>query len=251
MTLNRGPKYYVYKAAAFVGTDRVEYKIRWPSLTVSALLAGLGRRVFRYRTAVIPSPSSRNLRHHRRKSSTALLTRPRSATLLVPTAMTPQGLQHLHLPCENTSPAKHHQYSIESYLDVGSCLRHCKAMKYFRCLAHYTTVDVNSNIKGNFICRLQDELAAPPVATETRRRLSYGGCTPPPPEFFCPISHCLMTEPVTLLNTGITFNRTSIQAWMRTGALSHPLPCPLTPKLVSLQLNQKDIQTCKQTQRHR
>lgn len=26
-----------------------------------------------------------------------------------------------------------------------------------------------------------------------------------------------MTEPVTLVNTGITFNRTSMQAWMRTG----------------------------------
>lgn len=47
--------------------------------------------------------------------------------------------------------------------------------------------------------------------------MSYSGNAPPPAEFFCPISHCLMTEPVTLLNTGITFNRTSIQAWMRTG----------------------------------
>ncbi len=73
-------------------------------------------------------------------------------------------------------------------------------------------------------CRLEQDIA--PADDEQnekrRRRMSFGGVAPPPPEFFCPISHCLMTEPVTLLNTGITFNRTSMQAWMRTGAASLP-----------------------------
>ena len=49
-----------------------------------------------------------------------------------------------------------------------------------------------------------------------QRRGSLGGPSPPPPEFFCPISHCLMMEPVKILNTGVTINRTSAQAWMRT-----------------------------------
>ncbi|KAK9907505.1 hypothetical protein WJX75_004954 [Coccomyxa subellipsoidea] len=70
----------------------------------------------------------------------------------------------------------------------------------------------------------QESAPAEPAVDVRRRRLSYTGSAPPPPEFFCPISHCLMTEPVTLLNTGITFNRTSIQAWMRTGART----CPVT-----------------------
>lgn len=89
------------------------------------------------------------------------------------------------------------------------------------------------------LCRLEQDTAPKDEEKDEkrRRRLSYGGMAPPPPEFFCPISHCLMTEPVTLLNTGITFNRTSMQAWMRTGAISlltisfswHPhSPCPYT-----------------------
>ena len=49
-----------------------------------------------------------------------------------------------------------------------------------------------------------------------QRRGSLGGPSPPPQEFFCPISHCLMMEPVKILNTGVTINRTSAQAWMRT-----------------------------------
>ncbi len=48
---------------------------------------------------------------------------------------------------------------------------------------------------------------------ERSGRGSLGG---PPAEFFCPISHCLMMEPVKILNTGVTINRTSAQAWMRT-----------------------------------
>lgn len=54
------------------------------------------------------------------------------------------------------------------------------------------------------------------VALGAQRRGSLGGPSPPPPEFFCPISHCLMMEPVKILNTGVTINRTSAQAWMRT-----------------------------------
>lgn len=57
-----------------------------------------------------------------------------------------------------------------------------------------------------------------------RSRSSLSGQTPPPPEFFCPISHCLMMEPVKILNTGVTINRTSAQAWMRTRSQV----CPVT-----------------------
>ncbi|CAL5228978.1 g12211 [Coccomyxa viridis] len=59
---------------------------------------------------------------------------------------------------------------------------------------------------------------------ERRGRGSLGGPSPPPAEFFCPISHCLMMEPVKILNTGVTINRTSAQAWMRTRSQV----CPVT-----------------------
>lgn len=54
------------------------------------------------------------------------------------------------------------------------------------------------------------------VGDERKRRSSLGGTISPPTEFFCPISHCLMMEPVKILNTGVTINRASAQAWMRT-----------------------------------
>ncbi|CAL8462934.1 g2468 [Coccomyxa elongata] len=72
-----------------------------------------------------------------------------------------------------------------------------------------------------------------------RRRVSFGGVAPPPPEFFCPISHCLMTEPVTLLNTGITFNRTSMQAWMRTGGRNCPVTGQPLQGWIALESNEK------------
>jgi hypothetical protein len=43
-------------------------------------------------------------------------------------------------------------------------------------------------------------------------------------EFYCPVSRRLMTEPVTLLNTGAVLSRTSLQAWLRSGEHS-PLYC--------------------------
>lgn len=60
---------------------------------------------------------------------------------------------------------------------------------------------------------------------ERNRRHSYAGPAPPPREFFCPLSKCLMTEPVKLLNTGVTISRTGMQAWLRTGAPAHPSTC--------------------------
>ena len=57
--------------------------------------------------------------------------------------------------------------------------------------------------------------------SERNRRHSYAGPAPPPREFFCPLSKCLMIEPVTLLNTGVTLSRTGMQAWLRTGTALH------------------------------
>ncbi|EIE27275.1 hypothetical protein COCSUDRAFT_55295 [Coccomyxa subellipsoidea C-169] len=86
----------------------------------------------------------------------------------------------------------------------------------------------------------QQESAEEETAVDTRRRrMSYSGNAPPPAEFFCPISHCLMTEPVTLLNTGITFNRTSIQAWMRTGARTCPVLGQPLQGWIALESNEK------------
>lgn len=63
---------------------------------------------------------------------------------------------------------------------------------------------------------------------QRKRRHSYA-CSPatPPREFFCPISKCLMTEPVLLLNTGVTLSRTALQAWLRTGVRSAHSPLVL------------------------
>jgi hypothetical protein len=60
------------------------------------------------------------------------------------------------------------------------------------------------------------------TAEPQRKQRHSIACSPatPPREFFCPISKCLMTEPVLLLNTGVTLSRTALQAWLRTGATS-------------------------------
>lgn len=59
--------------------------------------------------------------------------------------------------------------------------------------------------------------------SSNKRRHSYAGPSAPPREFFCPISRSLMTEPVKLMNTGVTLNRTSLQDWLRKGLpLCHP-----------------------------
>ena len=42
------------------------------------------------------------------------------------------------------------------------------------------------------------------------------GLPAPPADFICPLSQCLMTEPVTLTNTGVTLQRSSAQKWFRT-----------------------------------
>ena len=42
----------------------------------------------------------------------------------------------------------------------------------------------------------------------------------PPSDIFCPVSRRLMTEPVTLLNTGAVLSRSSLQAWLRAGGHS-------------------------------
>lgn len=62
-----------------------------------------------------------------------------------------------------------------------------------------------------------------------KRRHSYAGPSAPPHEFFCPISRSLMTEPVKLMNTGVTLNRTSLQDWLRKGSMV----CPVTATKIS------------------
>ena len=49
------------------------------------------------------------------------------------------------------------------------------------------------------------------------------GLPAPPEDFICPLSHCLMTEPVTLTNTGVTLQRSSAQKWFRTRKSRHTL----------------------------
>ena len=69
--------------------------------------------------------------------------------------------------------------------------------------------------RANLDINRQHFEAAEPIS---KRRHSYACPTTPPREFFCPVSKCLMTEPVLLLNTGVTLSRTALQAWLRTGA---------------------------------
>lgn len=53
----------------------------------------------------------------------------------------------------------------------------------------------------------------PSIEIDTR---TLAGISPPPEGFMCPLSRCLLTEPVTLRNTGVTIQRTSAQNWLRT-----------------------------------
>ena len=85
-------------------------------------------------------------------------------------------------------------------------------------------------------CRRLDQaaktlLAQPktsPNPAAGRRSVSFeldmtmlAGLPAPPEEFICPLSQCLMTEPVTLINTGVTLQRSSAQKWFRTRESPH------------------------------
>jgi len=50
---------------------------------------------------------------------------------------------------------------------------------------------------------------------------TLAGLPAPPENIVCPVSRCLLTEPVTLLNTGVTLQRSSAQKWYRTGGCSN------------------------------
>ncbi|CAK0732154.1 hypothetical protein CVIRNUC_000092 [Coccomyxa viridis] len=72
---------------------------------------------------------------------------------------------------------------------------------------------------------------ASPNPAAGRRSVSFeldmtmlAGLPAPPEEFICPLSQCLMTEPVTLINTGVTLQRSSAQKWFRTRSNF----CPVT-----------------------
>ncbi|CAL5223494.1 g6020 [Coccomyxa viridis] len=54
------------------------------------------------------------------------------------------------------------------------------------------------------------------------------GLPQPPDSLLCPVSRCLLTEPVTLLNTGVTLQRASAQKWYRTRSGY----CPVTGELI-------------------
>ena len=45
------------------------------------------------------------------------------------------------------------------------------------------------------------------------RDQSVGGRGAPPEEFFCPISHELMADPVMVIATGMSYDREHIEAW--------------------------------------
>jgi hypothetical protein len=47
-----------------------------------------------------------------------------------------------------------------------------------------------------------------------------------PAEFICPISHTIMTEPVILLSTGITYELSAIRRWFETSTGTPT--CPVT-----------------------
>ena len=87
-------------------------------------------------------------------------------------------------------------------------------------------------------CRRLDQtaktlLAQPktsPNPAAGRRSVSFeldmtmlAGLPAPPEDFVCPLSQCLMTEPVTLINTGVTLQRSSAQKWFRTRECPHLL----------------------------
>ena len=55
------------------------------------------------------------------------------------------------------------------------------------------------------------------------------GLPQPPDSLLCPVSRCLLTEPVTLLNTGVTLQRASAQKWYRTRERLHFLLAPFNP----------------------
>ncbi len=58
---------------------------------------------------------------------------------------------------------------------------------------------------------------------------TLAGLPAPPENMVCPVSRCLLTEPVTLLNTGVTLQRSSAQKWYRTGGCSNsPFSCYYT-----------------------
>ena len=67
------------------------------------------------------------------------------------------------------------------------------------------------------------------------------GVPVPPHEFICPLTHEIMSDPVTLL-TGMTYDRRSIKNWIDLGHTT----CPMTQKVgfsVALQWLQPDCLT--------
>ena len=80
----------------------------------------------------------------------------------------------------------------------------------------------------------QPKTSPNPVAG--RRSVSFeldttmlAGLPAPPEDFICPLSQCLMTEPVTLINTDVTLQRSSAQKWFRTREYSHLVSCSRLP----------------------